>query len=155
MSQVGSPSSRDSARTSGLVKPGLDQRLARAALVGGAQARAVVAEIVEVGAEQHLGEAERVGARARDLEQLGLAVVAAVGRVLRRSPGARARASRRRSMRRADERGAGRAPPARSRRPSSTETAVSARAALAEHVGATRRSSVESTPPEKQTSAEP
>ena len=43
----------------------------------------MIAEVVEVGAEQHLGEAERVGARARDLEQLGLAVVAAVGRVLR------------------------------------------------------------------------
>ena len=41
----------------------------------------MIAEIVEVGAEQHLGEAERVGARAGDLEQLGLAVVAAIGRV--------------------------------------------------------------------------
>ena len=92
----------------GLGEAGLDQRVARAALVGGGQAGAVIAEIVEVGAEQDLGEAERVGARAGDLEQLGLAVVAAVGRVLRRSPGARARATRR-------PRGARRCSAARSR----------------------------------------
>ena len=43
----------------------------------------MIAEVVEVRAQQHVREAERVGARARDLEQLGLAVVAAIGRVLR------------------------------------------------------------------------
>jgi hypothetical protein len=55
--------------------------MARAPLVGGAEAGAVIAEIVEVGAEQHLGEAERIGARAGDLQQLRFAVVAAIGGV--------------------------------------------------------------------------
>ena len=67
----------------GLGQAGVDHRVARAALVGGGQAGAVIAEIVEVGAEQDLAQAQRVGARARDLQQLGLAVVAAVGGVLR------------------------------------------------------------------------
>src|SRR6185437_9254839 len=66
----------------GLGEAGVDQRMARAALVGSRQARAVIAEVVEVGAEQDLGEAQRLGARAGDLQQLRLAVVAAVGGVL-------------------------------------------------------------------------
>jgi hypothetical protein len=57
--------------------------VARAALVGGGEAGAVIAEVVQVGPDQDLGEAERVRARARDLEQLGFAVVAAIRRVLR------------------------------------------------------------------------
>jgi hypothetical protein len=39
----------------------------------------VIAQIVDVGPQQHLGQAEGVGARARDVHQLGFAVIAAVG----------------------------------------------------------------------------
>ena len=132
MFQVGSPSWRDSARTSGLVKPASTERVARAALVGGGQARAVIAEIVEVGAEQHLAEVERVGARAGDLEQLGLAVVAAVGGVLGEA-GALELVRVDELDRRADERGqiARRLPLARGHRDGDGRQR---HAALAEHV---------------------
>src|SRR5262249_26217541 len=50
--------------------------------LGGAQARPVIAEIIDVGAEQDRPRAELAGERPGDLEELGLAHVAAVGRVL-------------------------------------------------------------------------
>ena len=51
LSQVRSPSGRDASRTSALVNPAVDQRERGTALVGGALAGPMVAEIVEVDAE--------------------------------------------------------------------------------------------------------
>ena len=61
----------------GLGQPGLDHRVARAALVGGAQARAVVAQVVEVGPE-HDRRAHGAGQRLERVHQRRLAVVTTI-----------------------------------------------------------------------------
>ena len=97
---------------------------------------------------------ERVGARAGDLQQLGLAVVAAVGRVLREPrPFELVRFDHLEAG--ADAGGQLASPAARSLAAIVIETAVSATQRSPSTSCATRSSSVESTPPEKQTSADP
>ncbi len=56
----------------------IDKRLARAVLLGRLQAGTVVAEVVGVGAKQNFLQPQALGHRLRDVEQLVLAVKAAV-----------------------------------------------------------------------------
>ena len=82
-SQVGNPSAREASRISALVMLGLDQRMAHAALLGGLNPRPIVVQVIEIDAVDDLRDPEfaRLGLAHR--EQVALAQVASIERILR------------------------------------------------------------------------